>query len=182
MTSYNIEKKDQILQLEEKKDEAEKIIRNYTIAATGVGAIPIPFADAPILISGQIKMIHEIFEVYGIQHSLSKEVLLTVIIQKIISQGAKFLVKYLLRKINFLTGVIVGGGMAGAITYSLGRSVSEIAYSLKESSINDGELAKNADKINELIEKAIENSFKGLENLSAEVLDKILSKNKIRVR
>lgn len=178
----NLEIKNELNELEEIKYEADKIIRNYTIAATGVGAIPLPFADAPILIGGQIKMIHEIFEVYGVQHSMSKEVLLTVIIQKIISQGAKFLVKYLIRKINFLAGVVIGGGMAGAITYTLGKSVSEIAYSIKESSLQDGELARNIDKINELIEKAIENSFKGLENLSGEVLDKILSKDDIRVR
>lgn len=177
-----IEINQEMHELEIKKNEANKIITTYTLAAAGVGAIPLPFADAPILITGQIKMIQDIFDSYEVKHSITAELLLTIIIQKIVSQGAKFLVKYLLKKITFIAGSIVGGGMAAAVTYTMGVAVSEIAYNLKESAIKGGDLNENSEKINSLIEKAIANSFSGLENISEEFLNKFLSKENIEVR
>lgn len=177
-----IQTKKQISELNMKKKEVEGIIRNYTMAATGVGVIPLPFADAPILITGQVKMIQDIFNIYDLKHDLKTEVLVTMIIQRIISQGAKFLVKYLLKKFTFIAGAIVGGAMAGAVTYSLGMAVSEIGYQLKESEVENGTLNKSSKEINKLVEKAIKVSFDGLGNISEEFLNKFLKKDKIKVR
>ncbi|MGL5124822.1 MAG: DUF697 domain-containing protein [Fusobacteriaceae bacterium] len=168
--------------LSQKKEKAEEIIRYYTAAATAVGAVPIPFADAPLLIGGQVKMIKDIFEVYDLKNNITTEIIAGLLIQRILSQGAKFLVKYLLKKISFGIGTVINATMAGAVTYALGKAISEAAYNINESFFRGDETAKNIEKINKMIDEAIENSFKKMGDLSEEVLDKVMTKNNIKVR
>lgn len=169
--------------LKQKKEEIDNLIYKYAAGATVVGGSPIPFADAPILMMGQIKMISSIFEAYEIEFSPTKEMLFSLILNRIVSQGAKYVVKYALKKLVIGVGTAINAGMAGAVTYTIGKAVSKVAYELKESSLKSGKLEKNMNKINKLIDESIAFAFKEAESLGTDYLkNKLINKDKLVVR
>lgn len=169
--------------LKQKKEDVDNLIYKYAAGATIVGGSPIPFADAPILMMGQIKMINSIFEAYEIEFSPTKEALFSLILNRMVSQGAKYVVKYALKKLAVGIGVVVSASMAGTVTYTMGKAVSKVAYELKESSLRNGEFEKNMNKINKLIDESIAFAFKEAEILGTDYLkNKLIKKDKLVVR
>ncbi|MGL5621524.1 DUF697 domain-containing protein [Cetobacterium sp.] len=169
--------------LKQKRDEVDSLIYKYVAGATLVGGSPIPFADAPILMMGQIKMISSIFEAYEIEFSPTKEVIFSLILNRMVSQGAKYVVKYTLKKLAVGVGAVVSASMAGAVTYTMGKAVSKVAYELKESSLKSGEFEKNMNKINKLIDESIAFAFKEAESVGTDFFkNKLINKDKLVVR
>ena len=169
--------------LKQKREEADSLIYKYVTGAALVGGSPIPFADAPILMMGQIKMISSIFEVYEIEFSPTKEMLFSLILNKMVSQGAKYVVKYALKKLAIGVGAVISASMAGTVTYTMGKAISKIAYELKESSLKSGEFEKSVNKINKLIDESIAFAFKEAESLGTDFLKgKFMNKDKLVVR
>lgn len=164
--------------LERKKKEAESLIKYYSAGATTVGAVPIPFADAPILISGQIAMILKIFKIYGVENILPGQAITGIFLERIIAQGGRTLAKYLLRKAVPGLGSVITGGVAGSVTYLLGRSISEIGYRIALDSFRGGELSKNAEKVKKLIDKSIDESFMKSADTGVAAFKKIVKKTR----
>lgn len=162
--------------LERKKREVNSLIKYYSAGATTVGAVPIPFADAPILISGQISMILKIFKIYELEAILPSQAITGIFLERIISQGGKALAKYLLKKVIPGLGSVVTGTVAGSVTYLLGKSISEVAYKIALDSFRGGELHKNAESMKKLIDRCIDDNFLKFSNVGTSALKKMIKK------
>ena len=131
---------DEVLKLDA---DAKKVVAGFTTGATVTGAVPIPFADMPLLIGEQVVMMTSICVVYGIK--VKKERLEMLAIQVIGAGGASVLGKTIATNVVKLipgAGSVVGGAIsattAGVITFALGMAFIEIC--------NEVELGKLSEK------------------------------------
>lgn len=89
----------------------------YAVAASVVGAAPLPLADLPVISALQVKMLHSVASFYrqplGVKTFL--ELLATVGVGVVFRQGARSLLKVIPG-----IGSAVSGLYAGATTYALG--------------------------------------------------------------
>lgn len=166
--------------LEEKREKADKLIIYYAGGAAAVGAIPIPYADAPILIAGQINMIREILKIYGLETIVTGPLISAILLKQIVSVGGKYLVKSVAKIIPGV-GSVISAGVAGTITYLLGKSISEVAYKISLDYYEGGEVYRNSEAVKKIINTSMEKSFSKLGDVSEEILDKILKKEKIEI-
>ena len=130
-------------------DKADNIVLGF-VAATGVtGAIPIPFADAPLLIGEQVAMMAAINTVFGMD--ISKDALKSLATAALGVGGAtvagKTIVANLLKLIPG-TGSILGGAIsastAALITLALGKAYIWICKEIKMGKLNQDDLTKKA--------------------------------------
>lgn len=113
--------------LEDKVKYARRIVTANAVSAAGVGASPIPFTDASVLVPLQITMIAEITAVFGI--NVSKSFMTAVLASTLGTGGATVLGRTVVSNLIKLipgAGTIVGGAIsastAGVITTALGNS------------------------------------------------------------
>jgi len=120
----------QMIDLNAKHVIAKKIIGAATVAAGGVGAIPIPFPDAVLLLPIQVGMMGEIIDIYGISNlaNISKAIISDTIITTIGKSLASNILK-IIPVFGQLVGSVVNAGVASALTYAIGFATSEICYS-----------------------------------------------------
>jgi uncharacterized protein (DUF697 family) len=104
---------------------AQMLIKSTTAICTAIGAQPIPLADMPILTSLQVVMVSGIMYISGRERSLRAAT------EFITALGANVGVGMLLREgaraiLKFFPGWgnVVGGMVAGAGTYAIGRAAS----------------------------------------------------------
>ena len=121
----------QIASLAEKKRHAQAVVATTTLAATGVGAAPIPFSDCVALVPVQLSMIATITVIFGFD--INKSILTTFLSSTIGAGGATVLRKTIVTNlIKFIpgAGTVVGGaisaGTAGVITAALGEAYIRI--------------------------------------------------------
>jgi uncharacterized protein (DUF697 family) len=109
-----------------KKDQANKIVYAAATAASAAGVVPIPIADAAVIVPIQIGMLAKISSVFGLSPS---EALLKTLIAALIGTTAatmtgRAVVSGLLKLIPG-AGTLVGGAIAaataGAVTTTLGK-------------------------------------------------------------
>lgn len=121
--------------LELKRKKSHLLVGASVTAAMGVGAVPIPFADAAILVPIQLGMIAGITATYGLEYS---EGFLSGILASVVGAGAatftgRAIVGGLLKLIPG-AGSIVGGaiaaGTAAAMTLALGEAYIAILNKL----------------------------------------------------
>lgn len=112
-----------------KKWEVEDSLKKYTAMAAAVGATPIPFSDAALLIPIQMTMVTSIIKKYGLKNfaTISKAVISDIIIGNIGKSVAGGLFK-LIPGVGTILGGVISAGVASAITYGLGKATSEICY------------------------------------------------------
>ena len=128
--------------IELKKNKAHRVVVAAATAAAGVGAAPIPFADAALLVPIQIGMLAGISATFGIE--LSRAFLGTLVASMAGTTGAAFLgravVSNLLKFIPGL-GTIAGGAIsattAGALTTGLGELYVAVLAKLLAASKGD---------------------------------------------
>ena len=117
-------------------------------ASTGVtGAIPIPFADAPLLIAQQVAMMGAINAVFHI--TVGKDVLKSLALGAIGVGGATVIGRTVATSLIKLipgAGTIMGGtaaaGTAAALTLALGKAYIGICKSIKMGDLNLDELSQ----------------------------------------
>ena len=121
----------QIASLDQKKRHAQKVVATTTLAATGVGAAPIPFSDCVALVPVQLSMIATITVIFGFD--INKSILTIFLSSTIGAGGATVLGKTIVTNlIKFIpgAGTVVGGaisaGTAGVITAALGEAYIRI--------------------------------------------------------
>lgn len=102
----------------QKKDAAQKIIKNRTLYAAGVGLIPIPMVDAAGITGIQLWMIRDLSKVYNIpfKHQLVKSFIGSLVS----NMGALGMVKLIPGVGSILGGTTVAISAATA-TYALGQ-------------------------------------------------------------
>ncbi len=130
-------------------EKANNIVLGFT-ASTGVtGAIPIPFADAPLLIAQQVAMMAAINCVF--EFDIERDALTSLATAAIGVGGATVIGKTVASNLLKLipgVGTVAGGaisaGTAGIITLALGKSYIEVCKAIKMGKLNQNDLTKKA--------------------------------------
>lgn len=142
------EERMELIEMNEKADNAVAI----AVAATAAtGAIPIPFADMPLLIGEQVTMMASICAAYKIN---IKEDGLKMLATSAISAGGaavvgKAVATNLLKLIpgaGSVAGGVVSAGTAGAITLAMGKAFIEICKLVKVGKLSEKDLISSKGK------------------------------------
>lgn len=155
----------QIVALEEKKRYAHAAVATASLTAVGVGATPIPFDDAFVLIPTQITMIATITVIFGFD--INKSIITALLSSTLGSGGAtllgKVVVGHILQLIPGL-GSVAGGFItataAGAVTAALGEayiSIMEMVFK-GEMNISDLNTAVGRAKMSSLFKENLQKS------------------------
>lgn len=119
----------QTADLDAKRSEARTVVGAASAAAALIGAVPIPFPDAALLVPTQVGMVATIVDIYGIRNlaAIGKSAVGNIAV----SQVGKGLAAGLLKLIP-VVGPWIGGTInatvASAITYAIGTAASELCY------------------------------------------------------
>lgn len=141
------ERQIQFAELEEVKEEVEKSIRRHVGIAFAVGFTPIPFADGPILLANQAKMLSKAMQRYDLG-SLTRQIQ-TIVgalgLGQVVSQFGRYAVSQVAKFIpgvGTIAGGVINGAVASAITTALGLTISELSYRVKREMILDPDVSK----------------------------------------
>lgn len=133
----------EILELNKKADNAVSVA---AAAAAATGAVPIPFADAPLLIGEQVAMMVTICGIYGI--NISKDGLKMLATAAIGTGGATLLGKTIATNLLKLipgAGSVAGGavsaGTAGVVTLAMGKAFIKVCNLVKVGKLSEEDLA-----------------------------------------
>ena len=140
-------KDQQKLELEEMLAKADNIVLGFVASTGATGAIPIPFADAPLLIAQQVAMMGAINAVFHI--TVSKDVLKSLAMAAIGVSGTTIIGKTVATSLIKLipgAGTIMGGaaaaGTAAALTLVLGKAYIGICKAIKMGRLDLNELSQ----------------------------------------
>lgn len=125
----------QVLDMGRKKKVVAKIIKQAVVVAAGVGATPIPFADAAILVPNQVTMIARITAAYGLPPNRSKALAAAgaVILTGGATMAGRYAVTGLLKFVpgGMFAGSAISATVAGALTKAVGTAWARVCeYSL----------------------------------------------------
>ena len=115
------------LTTEQRHIEADRLVRNYSLGGTAVGLIPIPFVDMAGLVAIQLKMLHALARVYGIDFraDLGRSALASLLGGVLPSTMVAPSLVASLSKLIPGVGQILGAGtqvvVGGAVTYAVGK-------------------------------------------------------------
>lgn len=130
-------------------EKADNAVMTAVAATTATGAIPIPFADAPLLIGEQVAMMIAINAIFQIE--VEKDALKSLVTAALGVGGATLLGKTIATNLIKLipgAGTIAGGavsaGTAGAITLALGKAYIQVCKAIKMGELNQSDLTKKA--------------------------------------
>lgn len=152
----------QIASLAEKKKRAQAAIATATLAATGEGAVPIPFSDCVLLIPTQIGMIASITVIFGF--NVNKSILTAFLSSTLGAGGATLLGKTVVSNLVKLipgVGTIAGGAIsaatAGVLTAALGEAYIGIMTLVFNGEMNIEDLGtkKGKDKMTALFKQEL---------------------------
>lgn len=133
------------LELTDMNEKAENAVA-LAVAATAVtGVVPIPLADAPMMVGEQIALMASICAIYGI--NVKKEGLKMLAISALSAGGATVVGKTIasnLFKCFPGAGSVIGGtisaGTAGVVTLAMGKAFIEVCKMVKLGKLSEAEL------------------------------------------
>lgn len=136
------------LELTELNEKAENAVA-VAVASTAVtGFVPIPFADAPLLIAQQVGLMASICAIYKID--IEKDGLKMLATAAIGAGGAavvgKTLATNLLKMIPGIgtaAGGVVSGGTAGVVTLAMGKAFIEVCKMVKVAKLSEADLTSS---------------------------------------
>ena len=113
----------QVVDIDRKKAAAAKIVNQAAALAAGIGATPIPFADAALLVPNQITMVARITATYGLPPSRSRAMAVagSVVLTGGATMAGRYAVTTLLKFIP--GGAIAGSAISGTVAASLTKAV-----------------------------------------------------------
>ncbi len=129
----------QVVDVGRKKKAVAAIINQAVLVAAGIGATPIPFADAALLVPNQVTMIARITAAYGLPPNRSRA--LSAAGALVLTGGATMAGRYavtgLLKMIpgGVVVGSAISASVAGTLTKAVGHAwsnVCEYALSLDD--------------------------------------------------
>lgn len=125
---------------------ADKAIAAAVGTTTVTGAVPIPFADAPLIIAEQVALMTTLCGIYEI--NLGKDTLKMLATSAIGVGGAtivgRTVASNLLKLIpgaGTAVGGAISGGTAGIITFALGKAYSEVCKMVKRGDLSEDSLS-----------------------------------------
>ena len=117
-------------------EKANNIVLGFVASTTATGAVPIPFADAPLLVGQQVAMMIAINKVFGFD--IQRDALQSLAIAALGGGGATVIGKTVASNLMKLipgAGSVAGGaisaGTAGVITLALGKAYIEVCKAIK---------------------------------------------------
>jgi len=111
----------QVVDIGRKKKVVDGIVNQAAVIAAGIGATPIPFADAALLVPNQVTMIARITAAYGLPPSRSRAMAVAGSI--ILTGGATMAGRY---AVTSLLKFVPGGNVAGsAISATVAASLTK---------------------------------------------------------
>jgi uncharacterized protein (DUF697 family)/GTP-binding protein EngB required for normal cell division len=113
----------QRLDMERKKKAVKAVINQAVTVASGIGAVPIPFTDAALLVPNQVTMIARISAAYGLppQRSRAMAVAGSIVLTGGATMAGRYAVTNLLKFIP--GGAIAGSAISATVAGSLTRAV-----------------------------------------------------------
>ena len=113
----------QRLDMERKKKAVKAIINQAVTVASGIGAVPIPFTDAALLVPNQVTMIARISAAYGLppQRSRAMAIAGSLVLTGGATMAGRYAVTSLLKFIP--GGAIAGSAISATVAGSLTRAV-----------------------------------------------------------
>ena len=130
-------------------EKADNAVMAAVAATTATGAIPIPFADAPLLIAEQVSMMVAINAIFKI--NVQKDALKSLVMAALGVGGATIVGKTIATNLIKLipgAGTIMGGaasaGTAGVITLALGKAYIQVCKAIKMGELDQSDLTKQA--------------------------------------
>lgn len=128
----------QKVSLDKKVSAARKWVTGYAATTGAIGASPIPFSDAPLLVGAQLSMLAHITVIFGLP---IEKAVLTAIISSVAgvsgtTLGGKTLVSNVLKMIpvvGTVTGGAISASVASMMTIALGLAyISVLKYIVEE--------------------------------------------------
>ena len=130
-------------------EKADNAVMAAVAATTATGAIPIPFADAPLLIAEQVSMMVAINAICKI--NVEKDALKSLVMAALGVGGATIVGKTIATNLIKLipgAGTFMGGaasaGTAGVITLALGKAYIQVCKAIKMGELDQNDLTKQA--------------------------------------
>ncbi len=130
----------QRLDMERKKKAVKAIVNQAVTVASGIGAVPIPFTDAALLVPNQVTMIARISAAYGLppQRSRAMAIAGSLVLTGGATMAGRFAVTNLLKFVpgGAIAGSAISATVAGSLTRAVGMAwarVCEYAISLPPS-------------------------------------------------
>lgn len=130
-------------------DEANNVVSVFVTSTTATGAIPIPFADAPLLIGQQVAMMIALNKIFDFD--ISKDALTSLATAVIGVGGATVVGKTIVANtfklipgIGSVAGGVISASTAGVITFALGKSYIKVCKMIKMGKLDQSELTKKA--------------------------------------
>lgn len=133
------------LELKEMLEKADNAVAVASATTAATGAIPIPFADAPLLIAQQVALLTTICGIFKID---IKKDGLKALASTVIGTGSativgKTLATNLLKLIpgaGSVAGGAISAATAGVITFAMGKAFIEVCKATKMGKLNENEI------------------------------------------
>ena len=154
--------------MDEKWDRAHSVIVQHIAGAFSIAFIPIPFADAPLLVANQMTMISRILYIYdldGLEATLTGSAGGGLIGSLMTSLG-KFLSKSAITKVlKLIPGVkiladLISGGVATILTAGVGEAVNIACYKLYEEMLKGNDNIDFVKMFSDMVQKYAEDNVK----------------------
>lgn len=127
-------------ELNEKLEKARNVVLGFTASTSVTGAIPIPFADAPLLITQQVAMMVAINSVFKME--VDKNTLKALAAGAIgvggVTVAGKTIASNLIKLIpgpGSIVGGAVSAGTAGVLTLALGNAYIEVCRAVQNGTL-----------------------------------------------
>ena len=144
-------------------EKANNIVLGFVASTTATGAVPIPFADAPLLVGQQVAMMIAINKVFGF--NIQRDALQSLVVAALGVSGATVIGKTVASNLMKLVpgaGSVAGGavsaGTAGVITLALGKAYIEVCKAIKMGKLDQNALTKKEGR--ERLKKAFKEQMK----------------------
>ena len=136
------------LEITDLNEKAENAVAVAVAATAATGAIPIPFADAPLLIGEQVTLMATICGIYGI--NVKKDGLKMLAATVIGAGGAaivgKTVATNLLKLIpgaGSVAGGVISAGTAGVVTLAMGKAFIEVCKMVKLGKLSEEDITSS---------------------------------------
>lgn len=135
--------------IDQKVQASNAIINKYAVTAAGIGAVPIPGPDAPLLTAAEIAMCVHITATFGVDLETAAIANLVIALAGVagVTVVGKFVVSNLLKLIPGV-GSVVGGAISGTtaaiLIEALGRTYVAVLRMIAEGEKQEDDLQKKA--------------------------------------
>lgn len=151
MDKIDVEFQDELkyLELREMLEKADNAVTLAVGTTAATGAIPIPFADAPLLIGQQVTLMAAICSIFKID--IKQEGLKALAMAALGAGGATVVGKTIATNLMKLipgAGSVAGGAIsaatAGAVTFAMGKAFIEVCKAAKMGKLSESEITSSA--------------------------------------